>query len=154
MIFLDIARQTRLSAGLSSVDTAQCYASVAHAIALLVFQAFGVPEEAVHSMLTTLEEMKCFLRTAYGDSKSCGSKFEIKFQELCQGNDAAPAGWAMIIITILNAREKKGHGDHFRCPILRKIGHLSAILSTWINIRLQRTRIMICGVVCPAGARS
>ena len=61
VIFLNIVRQTRLSAGLSLVDAAQCYNSVAHAIASLVFQAFGVPEEAVHSMLTTIEEMKYFL---------------------------------------------------------------------------------------------
>ena len=108
VIFLDIVRQSRLSAGLSSVDAAQCYDSVAHAIASLVFQAFGVPEEAVHSMLTTIEEMKYFLRTAYGDSKTFrGSKFEIKFQGLCQGNGAAPAGWAVISITILNAHKKE-----------------------------------------------
>ena len=67
VIYLDIIRQTRLSAGLSSVDAAQCFDSVAHAITSLVFQAFGVPEEAVHSMLTTTEEMKYFLRTSYGD---------------------------------------------------------------------------------------
>ena len=35
-------------------------------IASLVFQAFGVPEEAIESMLTAIEEMKYFLRTAYG----------------------------------------------------------------------------------------
>ena len=65
------------------MDAAQCYDSVAHAITSLVFQAFEVPEEAVHSMLTTIEEMKYFLRTAYGDSKTFrGSKFEIKFQGL------------------------------------------------------------------------
>ena len=68
VIFLDIARQTRLYAGLSLVDAAQCYDSVAHAIASLMVQAFGVPEETVHSMLATIEEMKYFLRTAYGDS--------------------------------------------------------------------------------------
>ena len=37
------------------------YDSVAHAIASLVFQAFGVPEEAVQSMLSIIEEMKYFL---------------------------------------------------------------------------------------------
>ena len=129
VIFLDIVRQTRLSAGLSSVDAAQCYDSVAHAIASLVVQAFGVPEETVHSMLTTIEEMKYFLRTAYEDSKSFrGIKFEIKFQGLCQGNGAAPAGRALISITILNAHKKKGHGAHCCCPISRKTGHLAAIL--------------------------
>ena len=47
VLSFDIARQTRLTAGLSSVDAVNCYDSVAHAIASLVFQSFGVPKETV-----------------------------------------------------------------------------------------------------------
>ena len=120
VLFLVTVCQTRLSAGLASVDAANCYDSVAHAIASLVFQASGVPEEAVQSMLSTIEEMKYFLQTAYGDSKNFrGHKISVKFQGLCQGNGAAPAGWAVISITILNTHKRKGHGSHFVCPILR-----------------------------------
>ena len=43
VLFQDIVRQTRLTTGLASVDAAYCYDSVAHAIASLVFQAYGVP---------------------------------------------------------------------------------------------------------------
>ena len=129
VLFYDISRQSRVAMGLSSIDAANCYDSIAHAIASLVFQAFGVPEEAIESMLTALEEMKYFLRTAYGDSKNCaGSKIEVKFQGLCQGNGAAPAGWAVISITILMAHKEKGHGAHFVCPISDLTGHLAAIL--------------------------
>ena len=70
MLFQDVVRQTRLTAGLALVDGENCYDSVAHAIASLVFQAYGVSEEAVQSMLSTIEEMKYYLRTAYGDSKN------------------------------------------------------------------------------------
>ena len=42
ILFFDIVSQSRLAAGLSSVDAANCYDSVAHAISSLVFQAFGV----------------------------------------------------------------------------------------------------------------
>jgi hypothetical protein len=129
VLFYDIVRQARVSAGLSSIDAANCYDSIAHAIASLVFQAFGVPEEAIQSMLTAIEEMKYFLRTAYGDSKDfAGSSLSIKFQGLCQGNGAAPAGWAVISITILHAHKQKGHGGHFVCPISDLSGHLAAIL--------------------------
>ena len=68
VLFYDISRQSRVATGLSLIDASNCYDSIAHAIALLVFQAFGVPEEAIESMLTAIEEMKYFLRTAYGDS--------------------------------------------------------------------------------------
>ena len=129
VLFYDIVRQSRVSAGLSSIDAANCYDSIAHAIASLVFQAFGVPEEAIESMLTAIQDMKYFLRTAYGDSTHCaGSTIELKFQGLCQGNGAAPAGWAVISITILDAHKRKGHGGHFVCPISNLSGHLAAIL--------------------------
>ena len=99
---------------LACIDAANCYGSVTHATASLIFQAFGVPEEAMHLMLTTIEEVKYFFRTAYGDSKHFrGSKIKVKFQVLCQGNGAAPADWAVISITILQAHKEKGHGAHF-----------------------------------------
>ena len=85
VLLFDVVRQSRLSAVLSSVDAANYYDSVAHAIAALTFRAFGVPKEAVQVMLKTIEDMKYFLRTAYGDSKRFkGSKIRVKFQGLCQ----------------------------------------------------------------------
>ena len=82
----DIVRQCRKPAGIASVDAANCYDSIAHAIASLIFQACGVPVEGVKTMLTAVQEMKYFLRTAYGDSKNCrGSTVEVKYQGLCQG---------------------------------------------------------------------
>ena len=68
-------------------------------------------------MLTTIQEMRYFLRTAYGDSTRCAnSTVEVKYQGLCQGNGAAPAGWAAISITILMAHKADGHGATFVCP--------------------------------------
>ena len=138
-------QQTRVAAGLGLIDAANCYNSIAHAIALLVFQAFGVPEEAIESMLTAIEEMKYFLRTAYGDSKNfVGSSIELKFQGLCQGNGAVLAGWAVISITILQAHKEKGHGAHFVCPISNLSGHLAAILfmddTDIVHVDLRATR--------------
>ena len=47
VLFYDIVRQLRVSVGISSVDAANCYDSIAHAITYLVFQAFRVPEKAI-----------------------------------------------------------------------------------------------------------
>lgn len=80
-------------------------------------------------MLRTIQEMKFFLRTAYGDSDTAaGSHIEVKTQGLCQGNGAAPAGWAVVSITILLAHKKKGHGIKLVCPISSRAGHIAAIL--------------------------
>jgi hypothetical protein len=91
--FFNIARQARVAAAIASVDASNCYNRIAHAMALLIFQAFGVPTIAVESMLGVIENMKFFLRTGFGDSASfSGRGISIKTQGLCQGNKAAPAG--------------------------------------------------------------
>ena len=80
-------------------------------------------------MITAIEEMNYFLRTAYGDYKEyVGSTIEVEYQGLCQGNEAAPAGWAVISIKIINAHKRKGQGGHFICTISRRDGHLADIL--------------------------
>ncbi|HSN22990.1 MAG TPA: hypothetical protein VLS45_02270, partial [Methylomicrobium sp.] len=129
VLFYDIVRQCRLAAAISSIDAANCYDSIAHAIASLIFQACGVPVEGVEAMLTAIQEMRYFLRTAFGDSKHYrGSKIEVKYQGLCQGNGAAPAGWAAISITILGAHKKKGHSATLICPVSKREVKLAAIL--------------------------
>jgi hypothetical protein len=103
-LFCDLARQTRAPAAIASVDASNCYNRIAHAMMSLGFQAFGVPITAVESMLGTIENMKFFLRTRFGDSTSfAGGGISTKTQGMCQGNRASPAGWAVISICILNA---------------------------------------------------
>jgi hypothetical protein len=80
-------------------------------------------------MLGAIENMKFFLRTGFGDSKSfAGGRISIKTQRLTQGNGASPGGWAVISICILGAHRKKGHGAKFYCPITNLQHHLLAIL--------------------------
>ncbi len=68
-LFYDIVCQLRVPATIPSVDASNCYDRIAHAMALLLFQSFGVEDTAVTAMLETIQEMKLFLRTAFGDSK-------------------------------------------------------------------------------------
>jgi hypothetical protein len=68
----------------------------------MIFQAFGVPITTIESMLGAIENMKFFLRTGFGDSKTfAGGGICIKRQGLYQGNSALMAGWAVISICIL-----------------------------------------------------
>jgi hypothetical protein len=98
-------------------------------MALLIFQSFGVEDTAVTAMLETIQEMKFFLRTAFGDSKEfVGLTIEVKTQGLCQGNGASPAGWCIISIMILWTHGAKGHGAHFIAPMSHVRSSLSAIL--------------------------
>ena len=68
VLFYDIARQLRRPAGLASVDADNCYDRIAHPMASMVFQAFGVPTGPIRSMLTTIQDLRFYLRTGYGDS--------------------------------------------------------------------------------------
>ena len=78
-LFYDVTRQARVPAAIASIDASNCYDRIAHAMASLVFQAFGVPASAVDSMLSAIENMKFFLRTGFGDStKFAGSGIRIK----------------------------------------------------------------------------
>jgi hypothetical protein len=129
MLFYNIARQMRTPAAIASVDASNCYDWIAHAMASLIFQFFGVESTAVSAMLETIQEMKFFLRTAYGDSETfAGSSIKIKTQGLGQGNGASPAGWCVIRIVILRAHGTKGHGAQFIAPMSLVRRSLSAIL--------------------------
>jgi hypothetical protein len=86
------------------VAASRDYDSIAHAMGLLIFQSFGVEDTAVSAMLEMIQEMKFFLRTAFGDSREfAGLTIEVKTQGLGQGNGASPAGWCIISIIILRA---------------------------------------------------
>jgi hypothetical protein len=125
----DIIRQTRRSAGLVLVDADNCYDRIAHAIASLVFQAFGIPLLALEAMLTTIQEMNFFFQAGFGDSTDfASSTLSIKTQGLCQGNGASPAGWAVVSICIRSAHKKRGHGAHFTCPITKLKSHIAGII--------------------------
>ncbi len=68
-LFYNIVCQLRVPAAIAFVDASNCYDCIAHAMALLIFQSFGVEDTAVMAMLETIQEMKFFLRMAFGDSK-------------------------------------------------------------------------------------
>ena len=99
-------------------------------MASMVFQAFGVPTPAIESMLTTIQNMKFFLRTGYGDSDSYAggdndeSEDPIRTQGMCQGNGASPTVWTVTSIPMIAAHKRKGHGAHFIAKMSENTGHL------------------------------
>jgi hypothetical protein len=146
MLFYDVTHQTRVPVANASVDASNCYDRIVHAMALLVFQAFGVPASAIDSMLSTIANMKFLLWTGFGNlTKFAGGGIRIKTQGLTQGNGLSPAGWAVISINILNAHGKKGHSAKFICPITKLSSHLSAILyvdnTDLLHINLEKDEL-------------
>ena len=96
-LLADISRQLKIPLAIISADAANCYDRVAHAFASLVFQAFGVFITAVMAMLCTIQHMKFFLRTGFGESTGfMTALIGAIIHGLCQGNTASPAGWSVI----------------------------------------------------------
>ena len=72
--------------------------------------------------------MKFFLQTAFGElMEFVGSTITMKTQGLCQGNGAAPAGWA-VVHRHFKCSQKQGHGARIRCPIFPGSTDLAAII--------------------------
>jgi hypothetical protein len=61
MLFYDITQQAQVPAAIALVNTSNCYDRFAHAMASLIYQAFGVPTSAIETMLGAIENMKFFL---------------------------------------------------------------------------------------------
>jgi hypothetical protein len=54
-LFYNVMHQARVPVAIASVEASICYDRIAHAMALLVLQAFGVPASAIDSMLSGIE---------------------------------------------------------------------------------------------------
>jgi hypothetical protein len=72
-LFCDIARQKKYLAAITGANLAQCYDRIAHSIASLGSQCWGVLVNAITCLLTTIQLMVFFLHTAHGDSNLCYS---------------------------------------------------------------------------------
>ena len=58
--FYDIPHQSRVPSTIALVNALNWYDRIAHSMAYMIFQAFGVPITAVETMLATIKNMKFF----------------------------------------------------------------------------------------------
>jgi Reverse transcriptase (RNA-dependent DNA polymerase) len=112
----DIVRQQRLNAALLVLDAKSCYDRISPPIASLALKRQGAPQSIVDVLFTTLDEMKHFIRTAYGDSDITYRRLNDKFHGIGQGNGAGPMIWVMVSSPILNQMRDKGIGTNIRHP--------------------------------------
>ena len=71
-------------------------------------------------MLWTIQLMKFYLRTGWGESSRCihGNVMRILYG-LCQGNGAAPAGWLALSSFLVTIYKNLGYGTKMESPITR-----------------------------------
>jgi len=126
----DISRQRKSTLAITSVDCLTCYDSVGHAPASIACQRLGAPPSVLCTIFQTIQLMKFFLRTAYGDSEEFygGGRSTLPFQGVCQGNGAGPAIWLATSIVIMEMVRSNGNSVTFRSPISHQPTDLLGLL--------------------------
>ena len=125
----DISRQQRKPFSILSADAANCYNRIHHTIMALVFLSLGTGHGSIKAMLLSIQMMKFFLRTGWGESGSWigGNPLKI-LHGMCQGNVAAPAAWIMLSSVLVNVYKSLGFGARMVRPINQAIIDIMGVL--------------------------
>ena len=102
VLILDQFRMMRRGGICMSGDLMNCYDRMVHSVGSLSMQSLGIPPHAIKCLSSTVQRMRHFVRTAYGDSDQFyGGNDNELLQGGGQGNPAAPPMWTAISIVIL-----------------------------------------------------
>jgi len=118
----DHIRGWRARAVIISNDANGCFDRIAHVVAVLALRRLGIPRPAIMSMITTIQQMQHYTRTAIGESEqSYGpNPSGPPPQGLIQGNGAAPAAWSAISAVLVDCMKGEGHGYEAWAPISQR----------------------------------
>ena len=115
----NVMTQAKTPGALCSNDAKSCYDRITHIAASLAMRRAGAPVTAVHCMLDTLQQMRHYIRTAYGDSVEYFDSDDgtgIPIHGTGQGNGASPAIWALVSTPIFDAMRRRGYGVFLNTP--------------------------------------
>jgi hypothetical protein len=101
----DILRQYKQSGAICVNNMKGCYDRIVHLVASLCMQRWGMPEQPILMMLHTIQNLKHYVRTAFGKSDSyfdANSVHPVAIQGIGQGNGAGPQIWAAISTMLLD----------------------------------------------------
>ncbi len=105
----DESRIHHHSASVIGNDFSDCYDRIAHNVAAVWLRAFGVPQPAINILLETMEIMRIFLQTGFGESKDLyGGTHEERLAGYGQGNAASGPGFTALSSLIVNAYLREG----------------------------------------------
>ena len=119
-LYYDALRFLRMNGFLCSNDAKSCYDRIVHSMASLAMQRVGMPKEPIICMLTSLQNMTHYIRTAHGLSSQTygGNLHQGKpVQGSGQGNGASPSIWTLISSPLLSMMKQFQFGVKFNTPI-------------------------------------
>ena len=120
----DLMRIKKKPGAVGSTDALSCYNRVVHSVASLSMRRQGIPPAPIICMFTTIQKLKHYIRTIFGDSELSfgGDLWAVKvsdgpIQGLGQGNGAAPQMWAVVSTPVLEMLRSEGHCCFFKAAI-------------------------------------
>ena len=114
-LFYDYATILHVDAAVCSVDAANCYDSVHHAIASLSCQSLGLALSCCLLMLRTMQSITFYIKTGFGVSPNgFGGSHDNPSYGLGQGSCSAPASWTGVSTLIVNAYRRSNFGVTMR----------------------------------------
>jgi Reverse transcriptase (RNA-dependent DNA polymerase) len=117
----DVVRQTKANVALLVLDAKSCYDRISIPVASLALLHQGLPSSAVEVMFGTLDQMRHYVRTSFGDSEHSYARSLIRFHGIGQGNGAGPMIWVMVSTPILNKMRTDGFGFLVSHPLTKHI---------------------------------
>ena len=113
-LFCNIVRALYQMATIESVDFANCYNAVAHPIGSIALQSFKVRKVMVAMMLSVLQTMKWYQKTAFSQSATAfGGTPDDPSMGFGQGHGASPPGFLAISTLFIKVYRRQGHGAQF-----------------------------------------
>ena len=125
----DIHCTMHISSAVVSADLSQCYDAVVHAIAMMAMRAFVVPAVAIKLVITFLQTMYFWLRTAHGVSTAPFHGTPANpFMGLSQGSGWEPSGFTAVLTLTIDTYKDAGNGVAYVSPVTMATMFLVAIL--------------------------
>ena len=118
VLYYDYLRCTKRTGVIMANDMHSCYDRMVHSASSLALRSLGAPSPAVDCMSTSIQSMRHYIRTAYGDSERFyGGDDKNPLQGGGQGNPAAPPMWTALTIVFLRVLNSMCPGVDICSPI-------------------------------------
>jgi hypothetical protein len=100
----DLLRIKKKMGAICANDAKACFNRIVHSVASLAMQCQGVPPGPIICMFTTIQNLKHYVCTIYGDSLLSfgGTIWTVPIQGVGQGNGAGPQIWAVVSTPVLD----------------------------------------------------
>ena len=141
----DEARIHHHNAVFEGCDFADCYDRIAHNVAGISLRAWGIPQPAINILLETMETMRFFLWTGFGESKqSYGGTHEQRLAGYGQGNAASGPGFTALSSLIVKAYLREGHGAQIYSSYYTRLLLLAAVMYVDDTDLIHWSRSLVC----------